>query len=44
VFTVAGSGEILKHALKATEVLQKPRTIDELFAAIEACCGPGRDE
>jgi len=44
VFSVAGSGDLLKHALKAAAVLQKPSSIDDLFAAIEVCCGPGRDE
>ncbi len=30
-----------KHALKATVVLQKPSSIDDLFAAIEVSADPG---
>jgi two-component system chemotaxis response regulator CheY len=44
VFTVAGSVDLVKRAINATAVLQKPGSIDALFAAIEACCGPGRVE
>ena len=43
VFSVAGSPDLLKYSLHAREVLQKPGSVEGLFAAIEACCGPGRD-
>ena len=44
VFSVAGTGDLLKYALQARDVLQKPASIDDLFTAIEACCGSGRAE
>ncbi len=42
VFTVATKSDLLQYPLKAHTVLHKPAAVDEIFAAVEACCGPGR--
>jgi len=44
VFSVAKQAEFVRYPLRAWKVLHKPvASIDDVFAAVEECCGPAVD-
>lgn len=44
VFSVAKHTEFVRYPLRARAVLHKPlSSLDDIFAAVQECCGPGAD-